>query len=101
MVWWLLWTVACQPTNTNASQSECLACPYHASAALQQSAACCVCSGLTLALLVSVVFLLLLRYLAIVLVWILMVGLLVVGGYGKSVSYSPAAWPGLDYVDHM
>uniref|UniRef100_A0A8C7KRB9 Choline transporter-like protein n=1 Tax=Oncorhynchus kisutch TaxID=8019 RepID=A0A8C7KRB9_ONCKI len=57
--------------------------------------------GLTLALLVSVVFLLLLRYLAIVLVWILMVGLLVVGGYGKSGSYSPAAWPGLDYVDHM
>uniref|UniRef100_A0A8C7KJN6 Choline transporter-like protein n=1 Tax=Oncorhynchus kisutch TaxID=8019 RepID=A0A8C7KJN6_ONCKI len=80
VVWWLLWTVACQPTNTNASQSECLACPYHASAALQQFAACCVCSGLTLALLVSVVFLLLLRYLAIVLVWILMVGLLVVGG---------------------
>ncbi|KAM9403729.1 choline transporter-like protein 4 [Salvelinus alpinus] len=38
--------------------------------------------GLTLALLVSVVFMLLLRYLAIVLVWILMVGLLVVGGYG-------------------
>uniref|UniRef100_A0A8C7KN71 Choline transporter-like protein n=1 Tax=Oncorhynchus kisutch TaxID=8019 RepID=A0A8C7KN71_ONCKI len=88
VVWWLLWTVACQPTNTNASQSECLACPYHASAALQQFAACCVCSGLTLALLVSVVFLLLLRYLAIVLVWILMVGLLVVGGYGIWHCYS-------------
>ncbi|XP_071001498.1 choline transporter-like protein 4, partial [Oncorhynchus clarkii lewisi] len=44
--------------------------------------------GLTLALLVSVVFLLLLRYLAIVLVWILMVGLLVVGGYGIWHCYS-------------
>uniref|UniRef100_A0A673XEU3 Choline transporter-like protein n=1 Tax=Salmo trutta TaxID=8032 RepID=A0A673XEU3_SALTR len=88
LVWWLLWTVACQPTNTKASQSECLACPYHASAALQHFAACCVCSGLMLALLVSVVFLLLLRYLAIVLVWILMVGLLVVGGYGIWHCYS-------------
>ncbi|XP_045575097.1 choline transporter-like protein 4 [Salmo salar] len=44
--------------------------------------------GLMLALLVSVVFLLLLRYLAIVLVWILMVGLLVVGGYGIWHCYS-------------
>uniref|UniRef100_A0A674ECD2 Choline transporter-like protein n=1 Tax=Salmo trutta TaxID=8032 RepID=A0A674ECD2_SALTR len=88
LVWWLLWTVACQPTNTKASQSECLACPYHSSAALQHFAACCVCSGLMLALLVSVVFLLLLRYLAIVLVWILMVGLLVVGGYGIWHCYS-------------
>uniref|UniRef100_A0A4W5JZC5 Choline transporter-like protein n=1 Tax=Hucho hucho TaxID=62062 RepID=A0A4W5JZC5_9TELE len=39
-------------------------------------------------MLVSVVFLLLLRYLAIVLVWILLVGLLVVGGYGIWHCYS-------------
>ncbi|KAK6327027.1 hypothetical protein J4Q44_G00026720 [Coregonus suidteri] len=44
--------------------------------------------GLTVAMVVSVVFLLLLRYLAIVLVWILMVGLLVVGGYGIWHCYS-------------
>uniref|UniRef100_A0AAY5L8C1 Choline transporter-like protein n=1 Tax=Esox lucius TaxID=8010 RepID=A0AAY5L8C1_ESOLU len=43
-----------------------------------------VVKGLVVAMLVSVVFLLLLRYVPVVLVWLLVAGVLVVGGYGKS-----------------
>lgn len=44
---------------------------------------CCAFSGMIVAMVVSLVFLLLLRYLAFVLVWVLILGVLAMGGYGK------------------